>query len=68
MQRSKCLFLCLSFDIRFGPDIHGLPFVCRRERVTASGGEVGRLSIFGGAEVGFFCALLDFMSHISKHS
>ena len=26
----------------------------RRERVTASGGEVGRLSIYGGAEVGTF--------------
>ena len=24
---------------------------CRRERVTASGGEVGRLSIVGGAQV-----------------
>jgi hypothetical protein len=30
--------------------LHG----CRRERVTASGGEVGRLSIFGGAEVRSF--------------
>jgi len=26
----------------------------RRERVTASGGEVGRLSIVGGAEVSIF--------------
>lgn len=33
-------------------DYYHLHFAkCRRERVTASGGEVGRLSIFGGAEV-----------------
>lgn len=29
----------------------------RRERVVASGGEVGRLNIFGGAEVSFFLQL-----------
>ncbi|CAI9761969.1 unnamed protein product [Fraxinus pennsylvanica] len=28
-----------------------LPFIFIRERVTASGGEVGRLSIFGGTEL-----------------
>lgn len=31
----------------------------RRERVTASGGEVGRLSILGGAEVRSFRLLLN---------
>lgn len=28
-------------------------YIIRRERVMASGGEVGRLSLVGGAEVGF---------------
>jgi hypothetical protein len=31
-----------------------LYIICRRKRVTASGGEVGRLSIVGGVEVRWF--------------
>lgn len=36
---------------------------CRRERVTASGGEVGRLSIVGGAEVRCFNILFRSLTH-----
>lgn len=40
---------------------------CRRERVTASGGEVGRLSIAGGAEVGVSKSQRHFFSPSNMH-
>lgn len=35
-------------------------YIRRRQRVTASGGEVGRLSIVGGAEVSISCCIYAF--------
>lgn len=41
----------LTFLYALGYELHCMH---RRERVTSSGGEVGRLSIVGGAEVSIF--------------
>lgn len=45
------LFICFLLS---GCSCQLLILYCRRERVTASGGEVGRLSIVGGSEVRCF--------------
>jgi len=51
------MFISKAALVKFFCIAHGHELNCiyRRERVTASGGEVGRLSIVGGAEVSILC-------------
>jgi hypothetical protein len=54
VKRSKIVFLLIHVPSPFSSQFlcsYNLILMCRVDRVTESGGDVGRLNVVGGAEV-----------------